>query len=407
MRLHFVDEHLSLECERGATTITCANRHLVQRVIRRQLVPALQAGLVAHPFQGRTYEMTLKDRASFQFTSDGRHLSYGAYRWIHKARLLLLPLNSYRHDRNFDKRCRRCSSDSETLLHVLNHCRYNLSHRVTARHNAVQNLFIDTVRRCVKRPYQIAVDKVCDVTGPRLRPDILVRDEQAKRMFIIDVTCPFDSSDVAFYEARCHKIGKYAGIEDYYRARGYSVVNDALIVGSLGAWDPRNDDLLREVGLSFRQARAFKRRAVGACIEHSKDIYWSHMIGDRFKDRSIRAGNPTQNSIGNLSNMDTSAGGEPSTKKNRSESPDEKLKIVSLYNPASVALPDEAEGTRLRPWAAHFALRQLVAARATMLNDVGRSPLALTLRRRSDSLKRSSRIRGFQEKTVKTFVVVD
>ena len=290
VQLRFVDDHLTFVCDDGKTTIGFANRHLIQRTIRRQLYPSLQKSLTDHVCQGSTYEMTLKDRASYQFLSDFRYISFGAFRWIHAARMLLVKLNSYSHIADRDRKCRRCDHPTETLLHVLNQCRYQMSTRITARHNAVQDLFVDTIKRCVKRSYQIAVNRKCDVTGANLRPDILIRDEKEKRMFIIDVTCPYEQNDEAFYEARVRKITKYAPIEDHYKSQGYTVFNDALIVGSLGAWDPRNDDLLREVGLSLRNSRTMKRRLVGTCIEHSKTIYWAHIIGDRFQDRSIKGG---------------------------------------------------------------------------------------------------------------------
>lgn len=52
------------------------------------------------------------------------------------ARLGLVPLNGY-NKRNLPKNCRRCKDPLETLPHVLNHCKKQLSDKITERHNRI------------------------------------------------------------------------------------------------------------------------------------------------------------------------------------------------------------------------------------------------------------------------------
>ena len=275
----------------GELSFNRGNRHLVQRSIGRQLGRHLQQEMLKHPIQGAASKLCLKDRASFQFLRDARYISFGAYKFIHKARLQLLPLNAYTHDENRSKACRRCDYHHESVQHVLGGCKMHLG-AITERHNAVQDLLVDTIKKCAKVPLQIAVNKVCSVVPGELRPDIIIRNTTEKKIFVIDITCPTETRPESFENARVTKIQKYKAIHDHYQAQGFTVILDAFIIGSLGAYDPLNDDLLRELGIPYRMSRVMIRKMIGSCIEYSKNIFWHHIIGDNFRQRSVRAGGP-------------------------------------------------------------------------------------------------------------------
>ncbi|KAL1415260.1 hypothetical protein MTO96_029530 [Rhipicephalus appendiculatus] len=78
------------------------------------------------------------DRASAHFMRTGAFTHFADWRFIHRARLNLLPLNGAvmwgAADR--DQRCRTCGYPRETLPHVLCHCMAR-SVMYVARHNAV------------------------------------------------------------------------------------------------------------------------------------------------------------------------------------------------------------------------------------------------------------------------------
>ena len=273
-------------------SIGANERHLVHRTLRTHHSLALRRDLLAHEKQGSAMNLILKDRSSYRCISDARHLSFGAYKFMHSARLQLLALNSNHSSSGRPRNCRRCQYPIETVLHVLGNCPVHLyGGEYTARHNAVQDMLVESIKKFAKAPLQIAIDKVCSVVPGLLRPDIIVRNEKEKRIFIIDVTCPTETAgEQAFINARLTKIHKYKHIHDHYKAQGYQVILDAFIVGSLGSFDPMNNDLLRELGIPLRAARSLARRMVAICLEHSKDTYWRHIIGERFKKRTLRGG---------------------------------------------------------------------------------------------------------------------
>jgi hypothetical protein len=90
------------------------------------------------PSQGKAMECVATDSASSHFFQTGLYTRFADWRFIHRARLDLLPLNGVRKtkENNINKSCRRYGYENETLPHVINHClRY--ADLITRRHNAV------------------------------------------------------------------------------------------------------------------------------------------------------------------------------------------------------------------------------------------------------------------------------
>ncbi len=71
---------------------------------------------------------------------------------------------------------------------------------------------------------------------------MVVLDENKKKAIIVDVTIPFESDEEAFDKARDEKLRKYSPLRDWLTSRGYSVELHAFVVGSLGSWDPDNEE---------------------------------------------------------------------------------------------------------------------------------------------------------------------
>jgi len=120
------------------------------------------------------------------------------WRFIHHARLDLLPVRGKPWVEN--KGCRRCDSEFESLNHILNHCNRAMTN-VTKRHE-------DIVRRI-----KIAVGNPktgCELlfenhtipgTPPanrHERPDFIRKES---KMFVVDVTIPFENGEDASKKA--------------------------------------------------------------------------------------------------------------------------------------------------------------------------------------------------------------
>jgi len=62
------------------------------------------------------------------------------------------------------------------------------------------------------------------------------------------------------------------------KGRIRSVTVDVFIIGSLGAWDPDNEEI-RKLFTSKFERTLFKRRCVSNCIKWSRDIFQEHVEG--------------------------------------------------------------------------------------------------------------------------------
>jgi len=122
---------------------------------------------------------------------NGDYTRFADWRFIHRARLNLVPLNGSTSWRSGDRRCRRCGYITESLAHVVDHSmRY--SGLYLARHNSV-------ITR-IKNASSFGIlfkNQVCGSNG--LRPDLVIRKNN--KITIIDVTIPFDNRMAAFISA--------------------------------------------------------------------------------------------------------------------------------------------------------------------------------------------------------------
>ncbi|KAL1415301.1 hypothetical protein MTO96_029572 [Rhipicephalus appendiculatus] len=153
----------------------------------------------------------------------GAYTTFADWRFVHRARLNLLPLNGARMWGAPDR----------------------------ARHNAI----VARLRTAASRDYTVAHEnQVVGDTG--LRPDlVLVRGKEA---IVLDVTCPFENTPEAFTNARNAKLARYQPVAAFLRRRYQRVTVDAVIVGALGTWDAANDSVLRRL-CSRPYLRLFKK----------------------------------------------------------------------------------------------------------------------------------------------------
>ncbi|KAK3909276.1 Ribosomal protein L11 methyltransferase, partial [Frankliniella fusca] len=92
--------------------------------------------LLNKPDQGKVYDTSCMDPASNHFIQTGQHTRFCDWRFIHRARLGVLPLRACIRVANIDRRCRICRYPEETTAHVLCHCMKH-SRAMNNRHRAV------------------------------------------------------------------------------------------------------------------------------------------------------------------------------------------------------------------------------------------------------------------------------
>ncbi|KYN27896.1 hypothetical protein ALC57_02700, partial [Trachymyrmex cornetzi] len=114
-------EEMELQCQspRGAAIkIPPGARGQVVNRLRSAVVEHYSNRLLSKPDQSKVFEVSLQSRVSNHFIRGGSFTRFADWRFVHKARLDVLPLNGARRWGTNDKRCRQCGEASETLPHV-------------------------------------------------------------------------------------------------------------------------------------------------------------------------------------------------------------------------------------------------------------------------------------------------
>lgn len=57
---------------------------------------------------------------------------------------------------------------------------------------------------------------------------------------------------------------------------GFNSKVGAIIVGSLGSWDPQNDAVLKRI-CSQKYLKVMRRIMVSEVLSHSKDVFYEHL----------------------------------------------------------------------------------------------------------------------------------
>lgn len=221
--------------------------------------------------QGKTLPCFEQAKDSFHFFKNGEFTRFAEWRFVHRARLGLVPLNGYSHKPNAVKTCRRCP-ENETLPHVLCHCmRY--SRKYVKRHNDV----VKRVKKASSGRWRVhSEDQTLD--GTLLRPDLVL--EKDGNAMIIDVKITFENGDGSFQAAREEKLNKYEPMAKRLKeSKTFKKVDVyAIIVGSLGSWDKENDKCIRRL-CSKKYASLMRKLIVSETLRSSRDIYIEHLTG--------------------------------------------------------------------------------------------------------------------------------
>lgn len=145
------------------------------------------------------------------------------------------------------------------------------SRALTDRHDRI----VKRVKNAALRQHTVTHEnRAVGDTG--LRPDlVLVKGEEA---IVLDICCPFDNRLGALKDAREKKIRKYEPVRTFLLRRYQRVTVEAVVLGSLGSWDPANDKILRRL-CSKSYLQLLKKLAVSETIACSRNIYATHVTG--------------------------------------------------------------------------------------------------------------------------------
>ena len=138
-----------------------------------------------------------------------------------------------------------------------------------ARHNKIVERLVGAIPDSLGTKF---LDHTVPECSGLLGPDIVILNEEQKKAYLIDVTCPCEHSDNLIV-ARCRKLDKYAETKERLKGKGYQAHPDAFVVGSLGTWDPENDRLLPIVGIGRKYGTLFKKLCCWDAISRSYEVW--------------------------------------------------------------------------------------------------------------------------------------
>jgi len=218
-----------------------------------------------HPHQGRVASALALGPLSKDMSrliSCRTELRFEDWKYLHQARLDILPLRGYSWSNCQDKLCRCCGQAAENGFHVINNCQGHLK-RYTERHDSILELLHKLL---LKEGHAVTINRA--IPGQRLRPDVEMSLNGSRLM--ADVVVAYDNPvnlDTAYNRK-----------EEKYRELGRIL---PLVVGSLGSWLPSNDNIRSLLGISGRSWSVFRRKARLMAIKGSMLVIRSHLKGYR------------------------------------------------------------------------------------------------------------------------------
>ena len=247
--------------------------------IREAVRRAAAARLHTKPHQGKVMRCVADQRISSHYMYNGDYIRFAEWRFVHRARLGLVPLNGARHGAApGDTRCRRCGYARETLPHVLCHCMQRHSVTYQRRHDALLSRLANAVRR---DGVDVRVNRQVPGSESTLRPDLVVTRDGGATVVLADVTVAFENGPEALQAASDAKERKYAPLVAELRAAGKEASIVTLVLGPLGTWWRGNEAVLRQLRVSKRYAQLMRRLMVSDTLRWSRDVYVEHITGHR------------------------------------------------------------------------------------------------------------------------------
>ena len=253
--------------------LTWDRRKLLFQVLKKGLQDRHLETIKRSTNQGRAFDSVSLHPDSTFFTYTGAFLSFPQYRFIHRARLNLLPVRTVQARSRrpvTTTQCRTCGRAEETLAHVLNHCHYNLG-MARDRHNAILERIVRAVPDYMGT--KMKEQAISGTTGNN-RPDLTITSPDGSTITIVEVSCLFEGSPNALEDAAKAKLAKYEPLKQHLLQQHQHVNIHPFIVGSLGSWYSENDRVLSALRIGHRYAALMRRLCVVSAIAGSQTIWY-------------------------------------------------------------------------------------------------------------------------------------
>ena len=205
------------------------------------------------------------------------------WNFIHKARSNSLSINAHpKNALSTLRTCRRCHGPNETMTHVLQSCKLNMT-LVNDRHNACLNLIFNAVKNdrlivAMNNTIQFIKD---DSETSRQRIDLYIEDVYKKSIILADLKCPIDMP-ATMNGADPRNIAKYAELKTKVQKAkpGNTVTLLTIVVGSLGCVPEETRKVLKKIGISNSRLKGLQEDLSITNIRHSARIWHMHRSGE-------------------------------------------------------------------------------------------------------------------------------
>ena len=184
-----------------------------------------------------------------------------------------------------DQKCKigDCASVC-TLGHLLNNCNKSLD-RYRWRHDSCLTYLVRRIVACKADTMSVYADlegwKINggtvpgDLVATGQVPDIVLLDRKQKKIVLLELTCPFDSSASSFKAAFDRKTDRYERLALDLEGLGFTALNMPLEIGSRGVVTARNHMVLASVAsmCGIRDLKVLRRTLGKISLVASHRIY--------------------------------------------------------------------------------------------------------------------------------------
>lgn len=286
-----IEPLLRVSCERLGKHLIFNryNSHLVYSLLREMLMDMNSHKLSSeYEYQGSLLKIISANHLNNKFVQDCHFCPANVFRFVHRARLGLVPLGSTPMGRHLQLEvlCRRCFAEKESLSHVLCSCTHSRG-LVVARHDAILQLIVEEFR-CLKRKnntkngfkngancLDLEIEPSIWAEGSLYKPDLIITDKTRKIVRVIDVAC-VNEANAGLLNARARKCAIYEPVRLHFESHGFECCVLPVIVGCLGVWDVQNNIALTEMGFPNGRKTYIARKSIEISLVESRQIFYSH-----------------------------------------------------------------------------------------------------------------------------------
>ena len=204
------------------------------------------------------------------------------WEFIHRARTNTLPIRARPMNKvDAERKCRRCHSEDETMAHLLQSCRANMT-LINMRHSACLNIIYQAIKRSdliiqIDEPLQY-LQGIPSVALQRI--DIYAEDTSARKILLVDLKCPIDQTGT-FESADAKNLLHYANLLKHVKKikNQYQVELHTILVGSLGTILDKSISILEKFGISKKTMKKLTADLSITAMRHSSRIWQFHSSG--------------------------------------------------------------------------------------------------------------------------------